>query len=401
MIKTCIVASHITNTVRLLYFQAMLRSWSAQSVKCDLLVVLSAASESLLEKAKKILDGYQGIHVILYKGSQFQKIAYAAIKCDLNLQPDDWVIFADDDDLWHPDRVRVFNNCVEQVNPVVDQIRIPVAAEIRMDYVFGDELSKAERVLLPSVVSSELFHRLDFVHRNMWTIAVKYKHLSRFCNLAHVNLLQHKYCDYAFTTYLMTSPHFTRVFQVFPCYYELFGLEPTNWMYFFRLNRDCTQVCLQPSSSMVYDGSRVLFQSMLKKIRLELMEDCTDFTKFTYVNECLEEVLKMIPFIFEKLELQYMQNITCKVDFDMFMQMYFKQSPTITDGKISVIKYIMRKLGNQVEATFLASFAYLTTLQPPRHEPVNLLEVIQCKNGVSMTIEELYKVANIVVVNKT
>ena len=397
-IATCFVASHIGNYVRLLYFQAMLRSWADQSVPCNMVLILSADNESLLDKAQNVVKMYPQITLILHKGSQFQKLGWAVYKGQLDLKLDDWIMFGDDDDLWHPDRVKIFTNCARQALPCADQIRVSVASEIKQSCVAtgGDTLSKAERVLLSAVVSNntEQYHRLDGYHYNLWSFAVKYKVLVEFCMKANTNLLQHKYADYAFSTFLMNTPFMHRVYNLFPHEYDLVGLEPSNWMYFFRLNRDCKQLCVEKSSSLIFEQTS-MFNAVLKGIRVKFMEQTNDLDKLILLNQAVDEVHNMIPFVYEKIELQFMRNMTTELSFDPIFDMYFAQTPSITPDLKDSIMEVLKLMRNQFELTFLGAHSYLLLLRPPRYEKVDLNEEIEVKSGAKFKISELFEACNI------
>lgn len=392
VVKSCIVASFITNNIRLLYFQAMIRSWQAQSVPVDLLLIMSASSVDLLTKSIAFLNTLDDksrdrLKIIIQDGSQFQKLAMAILKCNdiLRYEDDDWITFSDDDDLWHPDRNKVFTNCTEFALPCTEQIRVFVAAEVILK---GSDTSKAEKVLsTASISNTEQYVRLEMVHNNLWTFAVKYKLLKEFFVNAHVNLLQHKFCDYAFTAYLLSSPRIINSLQILPVMYQDIGLDADNWMYFFRLNRDCEQICVSGSTSKCYDGCKQDFQVTLFTTMTELLACAKNEKDKKFISECVTEVNELLKFTFEKLELQYIGGNTSVFTFDQMQDWFFSQRPMDNKKKGVMIK-VLSKLQEQMIVCFYASLNYLKTLQPPRHRRVNLDEIVVDKNGVKRTFKE-------------
>ncbi|EFA75280.1 hypothetical protein PPL_11355 [Heterostelium album PN500] len=135
-------ASHIGDIERLNHLKEMIRSYVNQDVKIQFFISISC-EESMLEQLSKEIGEWNqiyGLHILMQsvKKSQFQHYKHLVdhlVSSKISLST--WIIFSDDDDTWHPFRVKGYLNITRQLkNTFKDNHCIRVTAS--HDEKFGE-----------------------------------------------------------------------------------------------------------------------------------------------------------------------------------------------------------------------------------------------------------------------
>lgn len=112
-------ASHISELKRLFLFEKMLNSVLSQTVKTTLHISISHSKE-LENDTVKFIRKWSSSQIIFYKRknvlAQFRH--YSLLIEDLQeiLDPDTYILFTDDDDIWAPERIEVYLKCIKTHN---------------------------------------------------------------------------------------------------------------------------------------------------------------------------------------------------------------------------------------------------------------------------------------------
>ena len=239
-------ASHMNSKQRWDMFVYMIDSWNCQKVPIQLFVSMSfdsAIGNGLLEDIESMRSGYPRLEILLSdkKMSQFEhykKLAnyVSEKKQDLHNKKDTWVIFTDDDDIWHPLRSYEYSKGMEFME---------------MAEAFGQDITNIMYILLHSIVPGEegdlmktwkdvetIKHRFEESNipepchlGNYVEYSTKLRTLHNFTQDCPSNILQHKFCDMGFVRYLRTEEK------------PVMKYPTENWSYYYRLSKTIGQVC--------------------------------------------------------------------------------------------------------------------------------------------------------------
>lgn len=118
MIVIGVIASHIEHHKRLLNFEKLFQSILDQTKLPTVLFVSISCEASLLDAVKKFIllskekSRKHSLDVCFFlredKRSQFEH--YASLLQQLKQHSEGWVLFSDDDDLWHTHRVQLYSS---------------------------------------------------------------------------------------------------------------------------------------------------------------------------------------------------------------------------------------------------------------------------------------------------
>lgn len=241
-----------------------------------------------------------------HDGSQFEKYK-ELVHC---VDPEEWVMFTDDDDLWHPDRVKAFLDAAQGGSNVVriKNLAMNFGAE-KQTYKTATEVSEAIEQL-------SVDNRVDRSSHVQYM--VKAKVLKDFLEAANV---AHKYCDSALCHFLNAR-------------HDVLTKETDCWMYFFRSHPG--QVCKQPRHSVLVD-----------KMTTELQVTVNLFESVTKLSNAREALLTPLHYMFDRLELCISNEGFAEVDqqgcldeaFKMFYKVRDTDAPTSSHrGMSSIIR---------------------------------------------------------------
>ena len=201
-------ASHIDSERRLRHFRNMLESWKEQTINIPLYVSLSTEPMWNRLVLKRSLEAtYPGLQVFTRSRKHSQFSHYKALTDELYDEcPEAWVIFTDDDDLWHPLRALSYAGSLlqllgkEELNTTTD-IRTPAAhsfqrglhADVQRWDQVDDLQIKAEG------------------DRNYIQQCCRFFHLKQFVDHCSQDLLNFPYCDVRFMTFVTGASSFSHV----------------------------------------------------------------------------------------------------------------------------------------------------------------------------------------------
>lgn len=256
------MASHIGNAERLAWFRVCLRSIIAQSHATSVAVSWSAATEALASKTRCLLSETMLRTEVVSREqprplSQFEH--YRALTKQLEQTEDTgesshWVIFSDDDDLWHPERSGVYSSLLADSDG-----NMSVVSAVCPWYVSdpdGRRPSSVEEVNAwlkegTAVIKGGLSEKVlkdASVHGNdeeYWMYAVRRRALDKFFEDATDSLLACKFCDMAFRSFVRGfggSAGQTVYIQNGP---------QSPWMYFYNYHDSKCQKSVEELPNMV------------------------------------------------------------------------------------------------------------------------------------------------------
>lgn len=202
-------ASHINGPLRLKTFEHMIGSWDQQeelgsTAKFSIRLLVSLSYEPKLEAivkatVRRLLSKYRKLQIIVQpkKLSQFQhyaKLIATLSKCS----PSTFIMFSDDDDLWHPKRAHSFV-VVDQMNDVCVKQGTYVELDISEDLMMPlKETLKYISTVKPEVTDKTL-QNTNSTEYTMF--AVRLHVVREFFNILHPELLKHKHCHILFVRY--------------------------------------------------------------------------------------------------------------------------------------------------------------------------------------------------------
>ena len=244
----CLCASHMNTLGRWERFMQMLTSWKEQTWKMPLIVSMSF--EESVEGVISLPE-MEGLTMIRQRRKRSQFEHYKAL-AELNWGDGTWVMFTDDDDLWHEARAEAYVTMLQEckkrgVRPAYVVSKTIVATE--EDDPPGLERAEDVTALFErGVISQEAFDKKDVGRMedgNYVEYGVSIRTLRGFLKGIRQELLEHKFCDMAFTRYLREG-HELPMCRLQP--------EGIPWLYFYRRDPAIGQVCVSLRSEAYSRG---------------------------------------------------------------------------------------------------------------------------------------------------
>ena len=214
----CCIASHINSAYRLNRFRELLRSIKNQKEYPDK-IFISISSDILLTD---FINEINNLNIILnievsvkdIKLTQFQhyKSLVDVIKKTYKDLDDIWIMFSDDDDLWHRQRTQEYKDRVTKFKDDKDVTLIKsVTYAENINPISNIESININSLKIKNNSPSILGNYIDYVCRATLFIY--------FFNYCHEQALTHKYCDCYFSIFLRRYGGTCRYF------------EALDWMY--------------------------------------------------------------------------------------------------------------------------------------------------------------------------
>lgn len=231
----CLCASHVNNVFRLKCLMSMIKSWKEQTVKCPLHISMSY-DDSLKELIQRIMLTlkYDNLHIIIQTFPLKQFEHYATLIKTIDCTVCKYVIFTDDDDLWHENRVKYFCDALSQFQSFSKpwlSLKIPkyvttsISKQGLADFFSPQDVNKNFIELEihndPSTVSNYIIY--------LFKIEVVKSFLQE-CNVHH---LQHKYCDMLLLKYIKHCKNGVNL---------VYLIENNDWMYYYRHNNETKSI---------------------------------------------------------------------------------------------------------------------------------------------------------------
>jgi hypothetical protein len=236
-----LLASDIRNTTRLAYLEDCLRSVRAQTVPLRQILLGVSTSVDMYEPVKAALAKAKGafdtlgctFRVRLSKTRQSQFEHYHALLPYLEqLDPDTtWLLFSDDDDLWHPRRVESYVMAARSAPLALAAVMCPRCAVNKVSLPSGTAVESidASRHLL--VRESTQGNGAD----NYWSIATRLWQWRSFFEATPVEELKSIYSDVYFAMFTMPSMHREKERGIRPGASIVHPVgDASNWMYLWR-----------------------------------------------------------------------------------------------------------------------------------------------------------------------
>lgn len=260
-------ASYINSETRLKHLFVMLSSWVNQAhMLCSMYIGVSITDEGLLKQFKEKFEKFKKVHSEELNGislvasiskkqlKQFQQYKRIIDECASLIKINPWIIFTDDDDIWHPNRLVMYDYAIKNIasqNLVdVDHINCPYYVESvgidAKDYSTYTDVDKGIRE--GTIIKSKSGANYVFS-------CVRMERLHYFLKNANDELLDCAYADTRFCHFIQSegrergkrSMHLTECWQ-------------DGWMYFYRHvsdplgsitnNKDKLPDCLSFSSEL-------------------------------------------------------------------------------------------------------------------------------------------------------
>ena len=234
----CLCASHMNTLGRWERFMQMLTSWKEQTVEVPLIVSMSF-EESVEDVIS--LPEMEGLTIIRQRRKMSQFEHYQAL-AELDWAEGTWVMFTDDDDLWHEARVDVYTTmlrgCKRQgVTPAYIVSKTIVVSE-RDDPPGLERAEDVTALYERGVIRQKAFDKGDVAEMdvgNYVEYGVSVNTLRGYLDGISVELLKSKFCDLAFSRYLRDGH------DVIMCRLQPEGIP---WLYFYRRDPGIGQVCV-------------------------------------------------------------------------------------------------------------------------------------------------------------
>ena len=211
MVAFC--ASHVSSLRRLKALKEMVASWAGQAHGIPLHVSVSSVVDvaPVTHRAiERLLAEHGGLRVT-YTGavvrSQFEH--FRALATSLRTTTKDaWVIFSDDDDVWHPQRTLHYlaginnglaSNCPQRI------ISVKVLGTVT------GELEQGTSDAVELALDRGDMQAMDGTEDELWMYACRMSSLLDFVDRAASSLLESRYCDMYLLQYLRYSEGYDRV----------------------------------------------------------------------------------------------------------------------------------------------------------------------------------------------
>ena len=165
------IASHLKDQQKLKYFIACLDSIAKQTSKLDFCLVSWSCEKKFSANVKTELAKWKNYHtntaqhVYLFrqsisKRSQFQhfKLLLKYTRA-LSSVRETWIIFSDDDDLWHPERVFSYRNAIERMNLVNQSFAVGKLIRDKVANRMTCDAGHVTKLLLCKELHTEIFHK--------------------------------------------------------------------------------------------------------------------------------------------------------------------------------------------------------------------------------------------------
>lgn len=226
----CLCASHIHNTFRLKCLNSMIQSWNEQILHCHLYLSISY-DDAMKQLVDRVIASYNydRLHVTIQLSPLKQFEHYKHLLKLISNESYKYIIFTDDDDLWHHNRVKHFDDALSQITLQHNHwlsVKIP-------NYVTPSTPYKGLSDCFTAQMVSDRLKDLQLndnatTMSNYVTYVFKTEVVERFLQDCNVEHLQHKFCDMLLLKYIKHCKNGQNI-----VYYPA---EKNEWMYYYRYN---------------------------------------------------------------------------------------------------------------------------------------------------------------------
>ena len=275
-----VVASYMNTHQRWVYFEHLLKSVQQQTTPLDRLFIgMSFPSKEKMSEANPKLKAWQkalGQNLVkfilcarpLTQGEMWGKMwtKYLSKK----IPKDSWILFGDDDDLWHPNRVQLYRQGVESVRNLdfyrecID-VRVPCYAEpavkqptftlagiataTDVDRMLDKGAVVLKKTILGNVLEGRNVHGGNYVDH-----CVPSHIFGEFLQESNAFMLRNKQCDVMFQTFVLRKEG------------KQISIPEAPWMYFWRKHSDATCNKLTNEVKWATDSCGVIVMRFMSRL---------------------------------------------------------------------------------------------------------------------------------------
>lgn len=248
-------ASHINNTHRLQCLLSMIKSWREQTLQCKLFISLSYDTVQITKKILlQSLPSCEDLHINIRDCPLRQFEHYKMLSDEVSLDHTDaFVIFSDDDDVWHPDRVKTFSKCLRLFQFGLLYMYCPMYAE-QIEKRGTDDVMTSHGVTI-HLEKGEVKTIEEWTgYGNYVSYVLNIKTLLAFMQQCPPYILSHKFCDMFFLKFIRLSLG------------QQYAPIPTdNWMYYYRHGGQTDSVTFTNQYETLCNESMEKWLAKLKK----------------------------------------------------------------------------------------------------------------------------------------
>ena len=236
-------ASHIDGLERLKCFRAMLTSWKEQSFPVYLYVCLSC-EPAVGNVVQRVLEQAKAEHPMLQTCTHTGRLSqFEHYRCLTQFfsrkggYPEDlYVIFTDDDDLWHPHRAASYLRFYEQLHQRPEGFDSGPFALLSMIDAWKKVNAYSAEDVERLVSAGDLPFKPQAIPQDYVALCVPFRILEEFIAKASPELLRHRYADVCFLTFVRAKDPKMKIGQT------------QYWTYFYRFDDKREQASLTGAS---------------------------------------------------------------------------------------------------------------------------------------------------------
>ena len=234
-------ASYIHTEERLAHFFAMLTSWvNQETMLCSMYIATSIIDDELLNKFTTLFEDFKTryaedltgivleVSIVRKQRQQFQHYKYIIDKHPVLVKRNPWVLFTDDDDIWHPNRLAMYCSAIQRILDEklvdIDNILCPYYVESigidTYDYSTSSDIDKG--ILLGSIQQNK--SDVNYVFH-----CVRMERFHYFLTHSTEELLDCVYADTRFCYFMRSegTEYGKQSMNITECW-------ENGWMYFYR-----------------------------------------------------------------------------------------------------------------------------------------------------------------------
>lgn len=239
MIGLC--GSHMTSIEKMSLFQLMVKSWHNNSVVIPLYVSMSCDTKIYdnIRRRIEIMELlYPELKIFLsnHPLSQFEHYKLLSEKVIEIYGPDIFILFTDDDDLWNTSRVKVYSECIIQMDEQIQNISSFKSSSYADSTILNNGCTAGPNSIIKEINSPkdvdinlqsgfiQITSSID-TYGEYWEYCVQLKYLQEFISKASIDILRNKYCDLCFVKFIRLYDLDNKIIAI---------IKNDDWLYFHR-----------------------------------------------------------------------------------------------------------------------------------------------------------------------
>ena len=225
-------ASHIETLERLIYWKIMVRSWFRQTCSCRLMISMSCEPhirDDVTAAIAEAREEYNDLTVYFQSDrlTQFQHYSRLAdtVTEDDEAADDTWILFTDDDDVWSPHRVSLYDDALQTSLTNGTAVDFIAAGWYAMQSTLDTQAVSPEEA--QNMIGKQQAHSINAEPKDvtylyaMWM--VPRKKIAEWTRTAADSIIKNDLADLFWMKHVASTA--TRI-----------GLtsRPTSWLYYYR-----------------------------------------------------------------------------------------------------------------------------------------------------------------------